>query len=113
MVGDEYKEINTYELGAILQAKSEGLIEQFITYAKQNDDRLKISYQDEHLKSIMGMIITLQTIEHIVKQIGSDFDIEFKVEVYKDDKGNANKICTNQPTSEKRDTWLTCLTMLG
>ena len=38
------------------------------------------------------MIITLQTIEHIVKQIGSDFDIEFKVEVYKDDKGNANKI---------------------
>ena len=56
------------------------------------------------------MIITLQTIEHIVKQIGSDFDIEFKVEVYKDDKGYANKICTNQPTSEKRDTWLTCLT---
>lgn len=110
LVGDEYKEINTYELGAILQAKSEGLIDQFITYAKQNDDRLKISYQDEHLKSIMGMIITLQTIEHIVKQIGSDFDIEFKVEVYKDDKGNANKICTNQPTSEKRDTWLTCLT---
>ena len=104
LVGDEYKEINTYELGAILQAKSEGLIDQFITYAKQNDDRLKISYQDEHLKSIMGMIITLQTIEHIVKQIGSDFDIEFKVEVYKDDKGNANKICTNQPTSEKRDT---------
>ena len=108
--GDEYKEIHTGQLGAIIQAKSDGLIDGFITYAKQQGERIRVSYQDEHLKSIMGMIITLQTAEHIIKQIGLDFDIEFKVESYRDDKGNANKICTNLPSSEERDRWLTDLT---
>lgn len=32
------------------------------------------------------------------------------VEVYKDDRGNADSICANQPSSEKRDAWLTSLT---
>ena len=108
--GERYKEIHTGQLGAILQSETNGLIDEFIAYAKQSGCRLKISYQDEHLKSIMGMIITLQTIQHIVKQIGSDFDIEFKVEAYRDDKGNANKICTNLPLFELRDDWLTRLT---
>ena len=108
--GDKYKEIDTKKLGGILQTESGGLIDQFIEYAKQNAGKLRISYQDEHLKSIMGIIITLQTIEHIIKQIGSDFDIEFLVEAYKDDRGNAASICANQPSSEKRDEWLTSLT---
>ena len=110
LAGDEFKEIHTYQLGEILQTKSNGLIDEFISYAKQNGGNLKISYQDEHLKSIMGMMITIQTIWHIVKQIGSNFDIEFKVEAYRDDKGNANKICTNMPSSEVRDKWLTNFT---
>ena len=108
--GDKYREISTCQLGDILQTESGGLIDQFISYAKQNAGTLKISYQDEHLKSIMGIIITLQTIEHIIKQIGSEFDIEFMIEVYKDDRGNADSICANQPSSEKRDAWLTSLT---
>ena len=110
LAGDEFKEIHTYQLGEILQTKSNGLIDEFISYAKQNGGSLKISYQDEHLKSIMGMMITIQTVWHIVKQIGSNFDIEFKVEAYRDDKGNANKICTNMPSSEVRDKWLTNFT---
>lgn len=110
LAGDEFKEIHTYQLGEILQTKSNGLIDEFISYAKQNGGCLQISYQDEHLKSIMGMMITIQTVWHIVKQIGSNFDIEFKVEAYRDDKGNANKICTNMPSSEVRDKWLTNFT---
>ena len=108
--GERYKEIYTGQLGEILQSETDGLIDEFIAYAKQSGCHLVISYQDEHLKSIMGMIITLQTIQHIVKQIGSDFDIEFRIEAYRDDKGNANKICTNLPSSELRDDWLTRLT---
>lgn len=107
---DKYREISTSQLGNILQTESGGLIDQFISYAKQNAGKLRISYQDEHLKSIMGIIITLQTIEHIIKQIGSEFDIKFMVEAYKDDRGNADSICANQPSSEKRDAWLTSLT---
>lgn len=110
LAGDKYKNIHTGELGQILQTESEGLIDQFIAYAKQNGGRLSICYQDEHLKSIMGMIITLQTINYIVKQIGSDFDIAFKVEIYKDDRGNAESITANQPSSQQRDIWLTNLT---
>ena len=109
-LGDDYKEINTRELGKILQIKSDGLIDQFISYAKQNGGKLKIIYQDEHLKSIMGIILTLQTIEHIVKQIGAGFTLGYKVEWYKDDRGNADSITANQPSSEKRDNWLTSLT---
>ena len=107
---DDYKQINTRELGKILQTESEGLIDQFIAYAKQNELKLRITYQDEHLKSIMGIILTLQTIEHFVKQIGKEFRLEYKVEAYKDDRGNENSITANQPSSEKRDNWLTNLT---
>lgn len=104
------KSINTAMLGGILQEKSDGIIDQFITYAKENGDKLTISYQDEHLKSIMGMILTIQTIDHFVKQIKKDFSIEYKVEWYKDDRGYANSITANQPSSDQRDHWLTDLT---
>ena len=108
-LSDKYKTINTRQLGEILQSESNGVIDQFIAYAKKNGGKVKVCYQDEHLKSIMGMIITLQTAEHIIKQIGKDFDMEFKLEAYRDDKGNANKICTNLPSAELRDDWLTRL----
>ena len=46
------------------------------------DDELVIKYQDEHLKSIMGMVITLQTIEYFIKRIDKNFKIEFALERY-------------------------------
>ena len=108
--GNEYREIGSTQLGGILQSKSEGLIDQFIGYAKQNSGGLTISYQDEHLKSIMGMILTLQTVEHFVKQIDKDFTIEFKLETYRDDKGKSDSITANMPSSDVRDSKLKLLT---
>jgi hypothetical protein len=58
----------------------------------------------------MGMILTIQTINHFVKQIGAKFTIEYKVETYKDDNGNMEKIASNQPTAFLRDEWLKELT---
>lgn len=110
--GAEFKQIYSKELGKILQDKSDGLFAQFIQYAKQKGTPIRVSYQDEHLKSIMGIILTLQTMEVVLEQIGADFEIEFKVESYRDDKGNADKISTNQPTSVMRDSWLTSQTKL-
>lgn len=109
--GDENKEIYTSDLGQILQEKSNGIINDFINYARETGGNMNICYQDEHLKSIMGMIITLQTIGYIIKKIDSNFEIKYNVEIYKDDKGKANSITANQPSSEKRDEWLTSLTM--
>ena len=108
--GSEYREISTTQLGTILQSKSEGLIDQFIAYAKQSDGSLTITYQDEHLKSIMGMILTLQTVEHIIKQIDKNFTIEFKLEMYRDDKGKTDNIGANMPSSDLRDAKLKQLT---
>lgn len=109
-LSDDCVNIKTTELGRILQEKSEGLIDTFIEYAKVNGGTLHITYQDEHLKSIMGMVLTLQTIEYIIKQIKLDFSIEYKVEMYRDDRGKADSISTNQPTSSARDSWLASLT---
>ena len=108
--GDENKQIYTSQLGEIIQNKSEGLINDFISFAKHNGGTLKITYQDEHLKSIMGIIITLQTIAHIIKQIGIDYSIEYKVEWYKCDNGNAESISANQPSAVQRDNWLNSMT---
>ena len=109
ITGDEHKEIYTNELGKILQEHSGGLVDKFIDYAKQHGGKLKIEYQDEHLKSVTGMLITLQTIEHIIKEIGNDFTIEFKLEQYRDDRGYADSITANQPSHTMRDKWLTDL----
>lgn len=109
-LADDYKNIKTAELGQIIQEKSKGLVDEFIAYAKQNGGKLTITYQDEHLKSILGMVITLQTIDHIIKQIRSDFSIEYLVESYRDDRGNAESISANQPSSEQRDSWLKSMT---
>ena len=108
--GDNYKQICTTQLGQILQTNSGGLIDAFVTYAKQQEGDLIIAYQDEHLKSVMGMVLTIQTMGHFVRQIGKDFSVEYKVEKYKDDKGSAESFTRNQPSSEQRDCWLTSLT---
>ena len=108
--GSNYTQIDTTQLGQILRDNSDGLIDKFIAYAKEKGSELTISYQDEHLKSVMGMLLTIQTIDYFVKQIGSNFSMEYKVEIYKDSKGNAESFTNNQPSDELRDTWLKNLT---
>ena len=77
-------QIKTKDLFAILRKASDGIIDKFVNHCKQQEAPLTISYQDEHLKSVMGMVLTLQTIGGIVKAIGKDFTLEFLMEVYSD-----------------------------
>ena len=107
---EKYREIRTSQLGGIIQKEADGLMDEFIAYAKENGGKLSICYQDEHLKSMMGMILTLQTIEHFVKQIGSDFSIRFKLEKYRDDNGKDNSLTANMTSAEKRDARLKAIT---
>lgn len=106
--GDEYLHIHTDELGGILSKISGGIIDDFIAESKKTGKKLEISYQDEHLKSILGMVFTLQTIGYFVKAIGNEFTLEFLVEKYTDN-GYKDRFNTNQPTSYARDQWLTKL----
>lgn len=103
--GKEYQRIHTNDFGGILDNISGSIIEQFINDCKKSGKKLEISYQDEHLKSILGMVFTLQTIEYFVKAIGNDFSLEFLIEKYTDN-GNKDRFNTNLPTSYVRDGWL-------
>lgn len=106
--GEDAVTIRTKELGGIIQNHSEGIIEQFIEHCKQNSQDLKIIYQDEHLKSVMGMVLTLQTIEYLVKQINKDFTLEFWVERYEDHNFKGS-ITANLENNSIRDQMLSDL----
>lgn len=57
----------------------------------------------------MGILITLQTIGHIIKQIGADFELEFLVEKYEDEHCKY-KIQSNLKDSAERNMRLGDLT---
>lgn len=82
--GDDAQYIRSKELGSIIHQHAKSIVERFILHCKQSKGTLKVSYQDEHLKSAMGMIITLQTIGYFVKQTERNFTLEFKLEKYSD-----------------------------
>ena len=77
-------QIQSKGLGKLIQSKAGGIIEQFIAHCKESDGKLKIWYQDEHLKSVLGMVTTMQVVEYFVKEIGKDFILAFNMEKYED-----------------------------
>ena len=69
------------------------------------------------MKSILSMILTLQTAGYFIKEIGNPFTMEFKLERYDSDSGKWDSMTANLPSSftkqitstEKklgRDEWL-------
>jgi hypothetical protein len=66
--------------------KAKRIIDKFIEHCANSNGDLHISYQDEHLKSVAGIVLTLQTIEFFVKKIEKDFSLEFLLEEYNFDK---------------------------
>ena len=67
---------------------------------------VNVSYQDEHMKSILSIILCTQTIKYFIQKIGFSYNLEFLVERYNSDNGKRDNIVANQPTSEDRDRWL-------
>lgn len=102
---NSFRDINSKTLGAIIEEKSRDIIKQFVEHCKQHTDQLSIVYQDEHLKSVLAMVLTLQTVEHFVKLIGKDFNLKFLVEKY-DESSNRPSIQANLPGSSIRDAFL-------
>ena len=81
------------------------MIDDFIDYCRGMDGKLEIKYQDEHLKSVLGMVITLQTIGYFVNKIGKEFSLEFFLEKYIDYNADPknNYITANFDNSSKRN----------
>lgn len=98
--------IKSSELASLIESNADKIINTFIDHCKANSDAIvKVSYQDEHLKSILSMILSLQTIGYFIKKIGLPYSLEFLIEKYYEENVKRN-IGTNQPTSEERDKWL-------
>lgn len=80
--GNRSREIKSKTLGAIIQENAQGIVEQFINHCKHHSGKVEVFYQDEHLKSVLAIVLALQTIEYFVKLIGKDFSLRFKIEKY-------------------------------
>lgn len=67
-------------------------LDNFWEECKKTDAELKITYQDEHLKSAYAMVTTLQFINTIVKKCGkvNHFHLTFLNEYYVDQNGTYN-----------------------
>ncbi len=92
---DRLMKTTSRKLGAIIEAEVFELFKQFIDHCKQNSNEiLRVVYQDEHLKSVLGMITTLQFIEHFMQRIGLPFKLQFINEEYWDNK-KCNSISSN------------------
>ena len=99
--------IKTSELGRLIDEKSGTLIEQFANHCKAHQEEvMKIRYQDEHLKSVLSMVLCLQTIGYFVRKMGNRFTLEFLIERYDSDKVNPNSLGANRPSFVDRDMWL-------
>ena len=107
---EDKKQIKTDELAGIIEGKAPELFKKFADYCHEHKGELiKISYQDEHLKSILGMSLTIQTMEYFIKKLDHDFSVEFLLEMYHDDNGRDDSITANLTDWTKRDKWLESL----
>ena len=110
--------IDSKELGDIIYSKSATIIDSFIAHCRENSNtKLHISYQDEHMKSILSILLSLQTISYFIKKAGNSYSLDFKIERYDTDSGKWYNLGANIPSSsdkvddygnvkEGRDTWL-------
>lgn len=104
------KFIKTSDLGALIESKATGIIENFFQHCKENSDSLiSITYQDEHMKSILSIIICLQTIKHFIDKCSNPLTLEFFVEKY--NKNTCSKEALSSPigSNSRRDFWLESL----
>lgn len=79
------------------------IVSQFYEYCKAHPyQKLNVSYQDEHLKSYLGMVVTLQFIKSIIAPVNRAFTLKFIVEQYFEN-GVKSGICSNYNEYGVRD----------
>ena len=107
---DENSTVFSKSLGALIYEKSKTQVDEFVSYCKSVDAPLEVTYQDEHLKSVLGMVLTMQTTEYFIKLIGKRFSLDFLVEKY-EDLGARIGVMYNIRNSSKRNAMLMELSM--
>jgi len=82
----KYDNIMSDKLGSIvhgLNKNFESIINSFITMCKERDEKLEIIYQDQYLRSHLGIITTIQFINYFVEKMEHNtFSLTFQTEQY-------------------------------
>lgn len=96
--------IKTTELMARIDEKAE-IIRNFI--ATHRNDPLEISYTDKHLKSPLGMLITVQAIRWIITEWNNpdDIRVNFALQSYYE-RNFTDRVDRNMPDSDERNRFL-------
>lgn len=96
--------IKTTELMARINEKAE-IIQNFI--ATHRNDPLEISYTDKHLKSPLGMLITVQAIRWIITEWNNpdDIQVNFVLQSYYE-QTFTGRVDRNMPDSDERNRFL-------
>ena len=82
-----YDQILSNQLGGIvhkLNSDIENMINSFIESCKSSQKKIHIIYQDQYLRSHIGMITTLQFINHFISKTECPFLLKFETEQYSD-----------------------------
>ena len=94
----------------------DSLVNEFKSHCESHpNSELDIVYQDEHLKSVIGMVTTLQFIDHFIDMFNNrPFHISFKTEEYYEGRpcynisnNYENDVDRNEKLYELIDGWLT------
>ena len=102
-------QIQTSGIAKQVESHCKQLVDRFITYTKElpSNEKVYICYQDEHLKSGLGIVATLQFISYFLEKINRDFELIYKLETYDVvNLGQTNPTFNSQLTEDDRDSIL-------
>jgi DEAD/DEAH box helicase domain-containing protein len=109
VIGREQSTTSRDLAGLVASKIGNDLLKRFGEHCKSSE-KVKITYQDQHLKSVLGIVTTLQFIDYFIERFGiKSFDLNFENETYKDDS-NRNRVDVNLIDSLERDEKLRKLT---
>ena len=100
--------IHSQDLAEKVILRMPNLWNEFKDHCSKHSDSLEIVCQDEHLKSAMGIVTTLQFTEWFVKELKKPFILTFKLEDYLD--APSHDITKNISDSIKRNIFLDDMT---
>jgi hypothetical protein len=104
--------IKSTDLPTLIAGKMPNLLNEFLNYCSTHPESLEITSQDEHLKSAIAIITTLQFIEWFLEKIKKPFSVEFLVEEYTDKfsrdiaKNMEDHMKRNEFLENKANEWL-------
>lgn len=83
-------------LGTIVESYIREIFEEFTSHCKNyKTETVLVKYQDEHLKSIVGIVTCLQFIEHFMTKINHPFKLEFVNEEYYESNSTGSAVYNN------------------